>query len=58
MSYFSNFFQADHSKGWQTNGDSRCRRSGLSAAQVRVLHEGHRQDVPLPVAGEDHSVPG
>lgn len=44
-------------QGRQANGKSGGGRSSLAAAQVRVLHEGHRSHVPVPVAGEDHTVP-
>lgn len=47
-----------HPEGGQANGDARGRRSRLAAAQMRILHEGHRTHVFVFVTGENHSVPG
>ena len=48
----------DHPQGGQADGHPGRRRPRLAAAQMRLLHEGHGQDVPLSFTGEDHSVPG
>ena len=45
-------------QGGQANGHSGRGRPSLTASQVRLLHEGHRQDVPLSFTRENHSVPG
>ena len=45
-------------QGGQANGHSGRGRPSLTATQVRLLHEGHRQDVPLSFTRENHSVPG
>lgn len=56
--YFTNYPIYIFNLGGQTAGPPRGGRSGLAAAQVRVLHEGHRTHVPLPVPRAHHPVPG
>lgn len=50
--------KAHHPQGGQADGAAGRRRPRLPTAQVCLLHERHRAHVPLPVAGENHPVPG
>lgn len=50
--------EAHHPQGGQADGAAGRRRPRLPIAQVCLLHERHRAHVPLPVAGENYSVPG
>lgn len=47
-----------HPQGGQANGDPWCGRPSLTIAQVRFLHEGYRQNVPLSFTGENNPIPG
>jgi len=45
-------------QGGQADGNARRRRARIATAQVRVLPQRHRANVPLSVAGQNHTVPG